>query len=104
MGRPNGRELKYSLSHIVDSVQEILGVPVKFCNDCIGNEAIEAVDSLKEGEVILMENVRFYPEETVTRMSGKYEKLPTQSGCTRLYKINMHRIYNTVPLYTSKKK
>ncbi len=64
MGRPNGRELKYSLSHIIDSVQEILGVTVKFCNDCIGDEAIEAVDSLKEGEVILMENVRFYPEET----------------------------------------
>ena len=64
MGRPNGRELKYSLSHILDSVEEILGVPVKFCNDCIGSEAIEAADSLKEGEVILMENVRFYPEET----------------------------------------
>ncbi len=42
----------------------MLGVTVKFCNDCIGDDAIEAVDSLQEGEVILMENVRFYPEET----------------------------------------
>ena len=63
MGRPTGREFKYSLSHIVYCVEEILGVSVKFCDDCIGNKAIKAVDSLKEGDVILMENVRFYPEE-----------------------------------------
>ena len=63
MGRPAGREFKYSLSHIVYCVEEILGVSVKFCDDCIGNKAIKAVDSLKEGDVILMENVRFYPEE-----------------------------------------
>ena len=64
MGRPNGREQKYSLSHIVFCVEEILGVPVKFCDDCIGDKAQKAVNSLAKGEVILMENVRFYPEET----------------------------------------
>ncbi len=64
MGRPISKESKYSLSHIISCVEQILKIPVKFCEDCIGDMAIESVNSLKEGEVILMENVRFYPEET----------------------------------------
>lgn len=62
-GRPKGKEDKYSLRHIVDTVSKVLGVSVKFAEDCIGEVAEKAATSLKQGEVLLLENVRFYPEE-----------------------------------------
>ncbi len=63
LGRPKGVDDKFSLKHIVDKVSEILGVKVKFVSDCIGNEVEKTVANLKNGEVLLLENLRFYPEE-----------------------------------------
>jgi len=63
LGRPKGIEEKYSLKHIVDKVSEILGVQVKFATDCVGEIAEKAVSDLKIGEVLLLENLRFYKEE-----------------------------------------
>lgn len=64
LGRPKGgSEDKYSLRHIVDATSQILGVPVKFVNDCIGESVEAAAKSLKPGEVLLLENLRFYKEE-----------------------------------------
>ena len=64
LGRPKGKDPKLSLSHIVSKVEEILQVPVTFFVDCIGSEAEQATASLAPGSVILMENLRFYKEET----------------------------------------
>ncbi len=64
LGRPNGAEEKYSLKHIVGQVSGVLGVPVKFVSDCINEEALEASKNLQPGEVLLLENVRFYKQET----------------------------------------
>lgn len=64
LGRPNGIEEKYSLKHIVAHTSEVLGVKVKFVNDCIGAEAEEASKNLQPGEVLMLENVRFYKQET----------------------------------------
>ena len=62
MGKPKGKvNPKLSLSQIVNKVSERLGVPVKFADDC-GN-ATEAAANLKMGEALLLENLRFYPEE-----------------------------------------
>jgi phosphoglycerate kinase len=63
LGRPNGKEAKYSLKHIVVKVSEVLGLPVKFVGDCIGAEAENAANNLQNGEVLLLENLRFYSEE-----------------------------------------
>ncbi|WMW77842.1 phosphoglycerate kinase [Flavobacterium sp. 20NA77.7] len=63
LGRPKGKEEKYSLKHIVSKVEEILGKPVKFASDCIGAVAQNAADGLQMGEVLLLENLRFYTEE-----------------------------------------
>ena len=63
LGRPKGKEEKYSLKHIVAKTSEILGVTVKFVEDCIGAEAEKAAADLKPGEVLLLENLRFYKEE-----------------------------------------
>ena len=62
MGKPKGKvNAKFSLSQIVDAVSEKLGVPVQFAPDCA--KAAEAAAALKAGEVLLLENLRFYPEE-----------------------------------------
>ena len=62
MGKPKGKvNPKFSLSQIVDAVSEKLGVPVKFAPDCA--KAAEAAAALKPGEALMLENIRFYPEE-----------------------------------------
>lgn len=64
LGRPkDGPTEKYSLKHIVQALSLILGVSVKFADDCIGKQASELASSLKPGEVLLLENLRFYKEE-----------------------------------------
>ena len=63
LGRPKGKEDKYSLKHIVDTVAQVLEVPVIFASDCRGTVAQNAASNLKPGEVLLLENLRFYEEE-----------------------------------------
>ena len=63
LGRPKGKEDQYSLRHIITKCSEVLGVNVKFASDCIGEIAQNAAKNLKQGEVILLENLRFYKEE-----------------------------------------
>ncbi len=65
LGRPKGKEDQYSLRHIVAKVSEVLGVNVQFASDCIGEIATNAAKNLKSGEVLLLENLRFYTEEEV---------------------------------------
>jgi len=64
LGRPKGKESKYSLQHIQDKVSEVLGVSVKFVEDCTGEEVENAANDLKSGEILLLENLRFHEEET----------------------------------------
>ena len=65
LGRPkSGPDDKFSLRHIVDNLSEKLGVQVQFAADCIGEEASEKARNLGNGDVLLLENVRFYEEET----------------------------------------
>ena len=64
LGRPKGKDPKLSLINIVKKVEEILGVSVSFFPDCVGAEAEKATADLKPGSVMLMENLRFYAEET----------------------------------------
>lgn len=63
LGRPKGVDEKYSLKHILAHLEELLGVSVKFADDCVGASAKEQAAALKPGEVLLLENLRFYAEE-----------------------------------------
>ena len=63
LGRPKGVDAQYSLKHILRTTAEVLGVPVQFAPNCVGSEAKEAAEKLKEGEVLLLENLRFHSEE-----------------------------------------
>ena len=63
LGRPKGVEAKYSLKHIVKTASEILGTEVLFASDCVGDIAESAAKNLQPGQVLLLENLRFYAEE-----------------------------------------
>jgi phosphoglycerate kinase len=64
LGRPKeGPEDKFSLKHVVPSLSELLGKEVKFVDDCIGDKVLKAKASLKPGEVLVLENLRFYKAE-----------------------------------------
>ena len=65
LGRPKaGVEDKFSLRHLVGHLSDLLGLDVLFAEDCIGVKAFELSSNLKAGQVLLLENLRFYPEET----------------------------------------
>jgi len=64
LGRPKGGpEDKYSLKHILGDLSRMLDLEVKFADDCIGAEAVEKAKNLEPGQVLLLENLRFYKEE-----------------------------------------
>ncbi len=64
LGRPKGKpDLSYSLRPVAKRLAELLGKPVEFASDCVGPEAEALSDALPEGGVLLLENVRFHPEE-----------------------------------------
>ena len=64
LGRPVENENKFSLKHIVSKVEEIIGVNIIFSEDCIGDKTNKIAESLLPGQVMLLENLRFYKEET----------------------------------------
>ena len=64
LGRPKGGpEDKFSLKHIQQEISNVLGKPVAFAGNCVGEEAKHAVEKMKAGEILLLENLRFYKEE-----------------------------------------
>jgi len=71
LGRPKGPDNKYSLKHILPRLSELLGVDVEFAGDCVGEEAAIKAAALRPGQVLLLENLRFYAEE-----EGKPRNLP----------------------------
>ena len=64
LGRPKGKvNEEFSLKNIVTEIESVLGREVKFCADCIGKEATDMTANLQPGEILLLENLRFYDEE-----------------------------------------
>jgi phosphoglycerate kinase len=63
LGRPEGVQAKYSLKPVLPVLEKLLGMKVMFAPDALGDEAVAMAGSLKPGEVMMLENVRFYPEE-----------------------------------------
>lgn len=64
LGRPKGGyEEKYSLKHLIPTLNKIFNITVKFATDCIGEDALKLSADLKPGEILLLENLRFYKEE-----------------------------------------
>ncbi|KAG7346020.1 phosphoglycerate kinase [Nitzschia inconspicua] len=74
LGRPDGKEDKYSLAPCAERMGELLGQTVTLAPDCIGEEVEKIVSAAKEGDVIMLENTRYYKEETKNEQ-GFVEKL-----------------------------
>ena len=78
MGRPNGiNNPKLSLKNIISSLEKLLNKKVLFCEDCISEKTVEICKNVKNGEIILLENLRFYKEEELgnTEFAKKLSKL-----------------------------
>ena len=63
LGRPKGAEEKFSLKHIIPTIEKLLGQKIDFAGDCMGSDAAAKAAALKPGEVLLLDNLRFYAEE-----------------------------------------
>src|SRR2546423_9481288 len=64
LGRPKGERVeKYSLRPVAEHLSELLGKPVAFAEDCVGEEARSKVEAMSDGDVLLLENLRFHSEE-----------------------------------------
>jgi len=64
LGRPKGqRNMKYSLKQVAERLSKLMGLPVAFAGDSVGEEAAKVVDAMKDGDIALLENLRFHPEE-----------------------------------------
>ena len=64
LGRPNGKQESCSLRHVLNETQRVLGLNVLFAGDALGQKTEDLISALKPGQVLLLENLRFYPEET----------------------------------------
>ena len=80
LGRPNGFEDQFSLIQIKSELDKILKIETKFCTDCVGPMAEEMSQQLLMGEVLLLENLRFYSEETKGD-EGFSKKLSQHASC-----------------------
>ena len=81
LGRPKGKDQKLSLRPVATRLQELLGKPVTFVSDCIGQPVERVVEAMNAGDVVLLENVRFYPEEKRTIPSLR-KSSPRSATCT----------------------
>jgi len=76
LGRPDGkRNEKYSLKPVVPELEKLLGKKVIFTNDCVGKEVEDIVNSASDGEVILLENLRFHVEEEGSTKDAEGKKV-----------------------------
>jgi phosphoglycerate kinase len=77
LGRPKGRDQKLTLRPVAEALTRLLGKPVPLLPDCIGPEVESTVAAMRDGDVVLLENVRFYPEEEKndSEFAGKLARL-----------------------------
>ena len=76
LGRPDGkRNEKYSMKPIVPELEKLLGKKVIFTDDCVGPEVEKTVNEAKDGEIILLENLRFHAEEEGSSKDAEGKKV-----------------------------
>lgn len=100
-GRPDGkRDEKFSLRLVTDDIERSLGRRVHFVSDCIGSVVAEAVDALPEGEILLLENIRFYEEEEANDIEfGRQLAVPFDIFVNEAFSV-CHRAHASVVAIT----
>jgi len=93
LGRPNGEPVaKYTLKPVATKLQELLGKPVKFLDDCVGSEVEAACAALKPGEVILLENVRFHIEEEGKRKDAEGNSMKADPAKVAAFRASLSKL------------
>jgi len=80
LGRPKKKETAFSLKNLIPEIEKILKLKLKFAEDALGNTTKEITKNLRPGEVLLLENLRFYPEETQGEIKFA-QKLASYGDC-----------------------
>ena len=80
LGRPKKKEMAFSLKNLIPEIEKILKLKLKFAEDALGNTTKEITKNLRPGEVLLLENLRFYPEETQGEIKFA-QKLASYGDC-----------------------
>ncbi|KIW06734.1 phosphoglycerate kinase, variant [Verruconis gallopava] len=87
LGRPDGKvNEKYSLKPVVPELEKLLGRKVIFCNDCVGPEVEKTVNEAKDGQVILLENLRFHPEEEGSSKDAEGKKVKADKAAVDAFR------------------
>ena len=87
LGRPDGKaNPKYSLKPVVSELEKLLGKDVVFTNDCVGSEVEEAVNNATDGQVILLENLRFHAEEEGSSKDADGKKVKADKAAVEQFR------------------
>jgi len=93
LGRPNGQKTpKYTLKPVADKLQELLGKPVKFLSECVGPEVEATCATLKPGEVVLLENVRFHIEEEGKAMDAEGNSVKADPAKVAAFRASLSKL------------
>lgn len=93
LGRPNGERIaKYTLRPVARKLQELLGRPVTFLEDCVGPAVEAACATLKPGEVVLLENVRFHPEEEGKRKDAEGNSIKADPAKVAAFRASLTKL------------
>lgn len=97
LGRPNGKVVaKFSLKPVAEKLQELLGRPVKFLDDCVGPEVEAACAKVKPGDVVLLENLRFHIEEEgkakIKKEDGTEEKIKADKEAVAAFRASLTKL------------
>ena len=97
LGRPDGKAVaKYSLKPVAVKLQELLGKPVKFLNDCVGGDVEKECGAAKPGDVILLENLRFHLEEEgkakIKKEDGTEEKIKADPEKVKAFRASIAKL------------
>lgn len=93
LGRPDGKvNEKYSLAPVVPELEKLLGKKVTFAPDCVGEKVEELVNKAGEGEVILLENLRFHAEEEGSSKDSEGKKVKADKGKVEEFRTQLTKL------------
>ena len=93
LGRPNGQVTpKFSLAPVAKKLEELIGRPVKFLNDCVGAEVEAACAEAKPGDIILLENLRFHIEEEGKAKDAEGNKIKADKEAVALFRASLTKL------------
>jgi len=93
LGRPDGKkDKKFSLEPVAKELEKVLGKPVCFLDDCVGDQTLEALKDPPEGSVLLLENLRFYAEETGSSKDENKKKVKADSQKVKEFRAKLAQL------------